>query len=130
MQAELLCRQNSLTPDPSSRHSSFSRTPVGVSGRMGRPGSSSLAASPILETVMMSEGPASGGSPITLKQKKRRSLQQQVLTTRSAVLDRAADALAFDLDSFKSSASANQVALVDPNNSIGKSIVLLLFFKY
>ena len=79
---------------------------------------------------MMSEGPASGGSPITLKQKKRRSLQQQVLTTRSAVLDRAADALAFDLDSFKSSASANQVALVDPNNSIGKSIVLLLFFKY
>lgn len=90
---------------------------------MGRPGSSSLAASPILEKVMMmSEGPASGGSPITLKQKKRRSLQQQVLTTtRNAVLDRAADAIVFDLINLESSANGSQVAVVDPNSSVGKS---------
>ncbi len=100
----------------------MNRTPVGVGGRMGRPGSSSLAASPILEKVMMmSEGPASGGSPVTLKQKKRRSLQQQVLMTpRNAVLDRAADAIAFDLVNLESPANGSQVAVVDPNSSLGK----------
>lgn len=89
---------------------------------MSRPGSSSLAASPILEKVMMmSEGPALGGSPVTLKQKKRRSLQQQVLTTpRNAVLDRAADAIAFDLVNLGSPANGSQVAVVDPNSSLGK----------
>ena len=87
---------------------------------MGRHGSSSLAASPILEKVMISEGPPSGGSPITLKQKKRWSLQQQVLMTpRNAVLDRAADAIAFDLVNLESPANGSQVAVVDPNSSLG-----------
>lgn len=102
--------KKSLTPDPSSRRGSFNHTPIGVKARINRPGTSSLAASPILERVMLMSGP-SGASPLPPKQQTRRSLPQNAVATAKNVaalmMDRAAEGIVFDLVRFDSPCSGS-----------------------
>lgn len=118
-----LCRKKSITPDAALRQSSFNRTPVSVPHRTCRSGTSSLAASPILEKVAMMPGISMpSGSPLQVKQLPRRSLPQQVGTTlrnaANTVMDRAAEAIVYDLVRMDSP-ELGFITTIDPNSSLG-----------
>ena len=115
-----LCRKKSLTPDARLSFGSLSRTPMTLNSRSGR---SSLAASPILEKVRIMSGAAiPGGSPLQLNQQARRSLPKQAAanarSTGAAVLDRAAEAIVYDLVRVDSP-DLDSAAIIDPNSSLG-----------